>query len=93
MEKPIPTEETLKQRSRNKGDSRFEKYSLIKKELLDNEYIFTLHQFPGGNDHGPNHIKRVLEYLDKLVAGDPWKTFLALNYLFYCVQPFFMILE
>lgn len=45
----------------------FGKYSVLKKRLLEHEYQFTMANFPGGNDHGPNHIRRVLEYLDKLV--------------------------
>lgn len=28
-----------------------------------------MHRFPGGNDHGPEHIKRVLGYLDQLLGG------------------------
>ncbi|MCP4604861.1 MAG: hypothetical protein GY847_30800 [Proteobacteria bacterium] len=71
MAKLLQIEQALKLRSENSDDGRFDKYEVIKKELLGNEYIFTLHQFPGGNDHGPKHIQRVLEYLDKLVAGDP----------------------
>lgn len=61
-------ERILKQRSRQKGKHLFERYSYLKRELLENEYLFTLHAFRGGTDHGPEHIQRVLEYLDKLVG-------------------------
>ncbi len=47
----------------------YSRYQVVKSVLLSQEYSFTMSQFPGGNDHGPEHIKRVLEYLD-LLARD-----------------------
>lgn len=58
---------TIEKELKKRSSSRFLKYQTLKHELLNHEYIFTLHAFPGGNDHGPAHIKRVLEYLDKLL--------------------------
>ncbi|MBI1945391.1 MAG: NACHT domain-containing protein [Deltaproteobacteria bacterium] len=46
------------------------KFLMLKQRLLSNEYIATSAGFPGGNDHGPEHIKRVLKYLDELLGPD-----------------------
>jgi hypothetical protein len=60
----------------SKGDPHnnfYGKYDVLKQRLLHHEYHFALANFPGGNDHGPSHIKRVLDYLDSLIPD----TFLA----------------
>jgi len=52
----------------------YAKLEVLKQGLLSGEYIFTLTNFQGGNDHGPLHIERVLEYLDKLIPPDTLST-------------------
>lgn len=47
----------------------YERYSVLKHRLFTEEYSRWAAQFPGGNDHGPGHVSRVLEYLD-LLLGD-----------------------
>ena len=73
MNKLLSIEQALKQGADENNAGRFSKYQVIKDELLNNEYIFTLQHFPGGNDHGPNHINRVKKYLNELVKGEPLK--------------------
>jgi hypothetical protein len=47
------------------------KYMVLKDRLFTQEYGHWATAFPGGNDHGPLHIERVLEKLDQLVDGNP----------------------
>jgi hypothetical protein len=61
-------ETDLERRSKAKGRLFFENYNHLKGQLLSGEYLFVLHRFEGGNDHGPEHIQRVLEYLDRLLG-------------------------
>ena len=49
----------------------YDRYALVKRRVLTQEYEFWAAGFPGGNNHGPGHIRRVLEYLDQLVGNDP----------------------
>jgi hypothetical protein len=42
----------------------------LKTKLLRDIYPFWGQGFPGGNDHGPGHIERVLEKLDQLLGED-----------------------
>lgn len=66
----LQIEEALRLKSQASNSGRFAHYQSLHHALLNDEYHFTLHQFPGGNDHGPHHIRRVAEYLDKLVATE-----------------------
>jgi hypothetical protein len=47
------------------------KYAVLKEKLLTEVYTRWAQGFPEGNDHGPEHIKRVLEKLDQLVGPNP----------------------
>lgn len=49
----------------------FDKYSVLKHRLLTINYGFWGQSFKGGNDHGPQHIVRVLEHLDSLLGPSP----------------------
>ena len=51
----------------------YERYIILKQRLFNVEYGFWSAAFPGGNDHGPQHIQRVLENLDRLLGDDPLK--------------------
>lgn len=50
-----------------------EKFRLMRDRLLNVEYEHWAAGFPEGNNHGPGHIGRVLEYLDYLVGPEPLK--------------------
>ncbi len=82
--KLLAIEEALRNRSGSSESGRFGYYETLKHALLNNEYLFTLHSFPGGNDHGPKHIIRVLEYVDKLLANDIEKLSELELYLLLC---------
>ncbi len=49
----------------------------------------TMSGFPGGNDHGPGHILRVLTYLDQLLGSEPlrhldvYELFIAMMSILY----------
>ena len=62
-ESDLKIEKKLQRRSKDL----YALYSELKRKMLNHEYLFTMHAFPGGNDHGPNHIRRVLGYVDKLL--------------------------
>ncbi len=64
----LAVEKTLQRLCTKAGKPYFECYKNLKREFLENEYLFTLHGFEGGSDHGPQHIERVLEYLDKMLT-------------------------
>lgn len=49
----------------------FDKYRVLKHRLLTINYGFWGQSFEGGNDHGPQHIERVLEHLDSLLGPGP----------------------
>ena len=53
------------------GETFWPKYLALKQRLLSVEYGQTMSGFPNGNDHGPRHIGRVLEHLDRLLAPAP----------------------
>jgi hypothetical protein len=59
--------------SRKAGHEFFTKYALLHERLTKVEYTQAMQGFPGGNDHGPQHIFRVLEYLDALLGKNPLK--------------------
>lgn len=62
----------IEQVFKEKDDERmlFDKYRILKNELLTHEYVFTLVNFRGGVDHGPGHIKRVIERADELLSSE-----------------------
>lgn len=74
---------------RNKARDLYSRYSVLKDYLLKNVYTYWGQSFPGGNDHGPEHIARVLEYLDKLLgpnaarALNVYELFLAMMAILY----------
>jgi hypothetical protein len=47
------------------------KYRIIKDQLLGNLQTRWASRWPEGNDHGPGHVERVLDYLAQLVGADP----------------------
>ncbi|MDI1480411.1 HD domain-containing protein [Polyangium sp. y55x31] len=64
-------EKTL-QTFKNEGERNFfSTYSTLKERLFTYEYTQTSAEFPGGNDHGPNHIRRVLKRLDDILGRTP----------------------
>lgn len=60
----------LRHQEKNHLENYFTRFIALKEELLNNIYPHVMVGFPGGNDHGPNHIIRVLEYLDKIIGID-----------------------
>jgi HAD superfamily phosphoserine phosphatase-like hydrolase len=82
-------ESELRKASATPGISYFHRYSTVKERLLTTEYAMTMAGFPGGNDHGPEHIKRVLANLDKLLGRNPlrhvsqYELFLAMMGVLY----------
>jgi len=69
---------------RNQRENYFTRFSALKQHLLNNVYPQVMSGFPGGNDHGPAHIVRVLEYLGQLIGEDmlsvldPYELFIAM---------------
>ena len=57
-------------KAKSKSTPFYEKYILFKKRLLNNEYEFWASGFPHGNNHGPGHINRVLDNLDRLIGNN-----------------------
>lgn len=55
------------------GQNYFTKYALLKERLANVEYAQTMVGFRGGNDHGPQHIERVLDHFDALLGERPNK--------------------
>ncbi|MDC0715686.1 HD domain-containing protein [Nannocystis bainbridge] len=55
------------------GHDFFTKYFLLRERLTKVEYAQAMQGFAGGNDHGPQHIFRVLGYLDALLGKNPTK--------------------
>lgn len=53
------------------GNDFYQKYILLKKRLTTIDYANVGANFEGGNDHGPRHIQRVLEKLNRIVGNDP----------------------
>ena len=67
------------------------KYTVLKGRLFNNEYEHWAASFPHGNNHGPGHIKRVLDKLGELL-GDraleektitPYELFLSMMAILY----------
>jgi hypothetical protein len=71
------------------GGSFIAKYRLMKERLLNVEYEHWAAGFPEGNNHGRQHITRVLEYLNRLLATkplkhlNPYELFLAMMSILY----------
>jgi len=81
----------LKEEGEKEGIPLYDKYNVLKNRLLTKEYSFWAMGFPGGNDHGPQHISRVLEKLDSLLGEKPieqglinvYELFLAMMSILY----------
>jgi phosphoserine phosphatase len=82
-------ENVLKRIKDSSSESYYGRYNVLKERLLETEYTMTMAGFPGGNDHGPSHIKRVLINLDKLLGKSPlrhlspYELFLAMMAVLY----------
>jgi hypothetical protein len=68
---PYRIERSLKRAEREVGKPLCAKYQVLKDRLFTEEYAHWATAFPGGNDHGPGHIERVLEKFDQLIDGNP----------------------
>lgn len=49
----------------------YAKYKVLKKQLMDNIQTRWCSRWPEGNDHGPNHIERVLANVSAILGRDP----------------------
>jgi hypothetical protein len=84
-------ERSLKQAEGRVGQPLYAKYQVLKDRLFTQEYSHWAAAFPGGNDHGPGHIERVLEKLDQLLDGNahgknlvrPYELFLCMMSILY----------
>jgi hypothetical protein len=71
------------------GENFFTRYNLAKDRLLKLHYTRTAGGFREGNDHGPQHILRVLGYLDRILGKpgikllDPYELFLTAMSVLY----------
>jgi hypothetical protein len=85
----LAIERALKRQSSVDGPSFYHRYRVFRERVLDNEYCRTMAGFPGGNDHGPKHIIRVMANLDGLLGGRPrallteYELFLAMMGVLY----------
>lgn len=70
MPQQLRVERSLERAERSTGQLLYTKYLNLKHELFK-QANYWAGAFPGGNDHGPGHIERVLEKLDQLVGGNP----------------------
>jgi hypothetical protein len=61
-------EEHLREAQERSDKPFFSKYDVLKRQLLTADYSHWAAKFPGGNDHGPGHVERVLEKLDGLLG-------------------------
>lgn len=66
-------EKVLQEHQNGGGQNFYEKYSVLKARLLEHEYTQTSAEFEGGNDHGPQHIRRVLNKLEDILGEEPLK--------------------
>ena len=88
---PNRLEQSLKQAEKKVGKPLCARYQVLKERLFTQEYAHWATAFPGGNDHGPGHIERVLEKLDQLIDGNtarraplrPYELFLAMLSILY----------
>jgi len=62
---------SIERRLRKASPTLHAKYTVLADRLLTHEYEHWAAKFPFGNNHGPSHIKRVLENLDQLLGKDP----------------------
>lgn len=91
MSDRLGIERSLKQAEQRVGQPLYEKYRVLKDRLFSQEYAHWATAFPGGNDHGPGHIERVLEKLDQLIDGNgpgknllrPYELFLSMMSVLY----------
>ena len=72
MPQQLGIERSLERAERSTGQPLFTKYLNLRHELFK-QANYWAGAFPGGNDHGPEHVERVLEKLDQLVGGNPAK--------------------
>ena len=69
----------------------YERYVVLKQRLLTQEQSYWASRFSEGNDHGPGHISRVLEYLGMIVGSralkartlTPYELFLSMVAVLY----------
>lgn len=91
MRDRLRIERSLKRAGRQTGSPLYEKYQVLKERLFTQEYSHWATEFPGGNDHGPGHVERVLEKLDQLTDGclrdgqllRPYELFLTMMSILY----------
>lgn len=84
-------ERELRTASKRLAKPFYEKYQILKDRLLRIELTHWAVQSPGFNDHGPGHISRVLENLDRLLGSrpiakkllEPYELFLAMLAVLY----------
>jgi len=85
----LAIERSLKEAPERPGTKLWPRYELMKDRLLTVEYAQVMSGFPGGNDHGPQHILRVMAHLDHVLAPDPtahlnpYELFLAMMAVLY----------
>jgi hypothetical protein len=88
---PNRLEQSLKQAEEEVGKPLCARYQVLKQRLFTQEYAHWATAFPGGNDHGPGHIERVLEKFGQLIDGNrarhaplrPYELFLAMLSILY----------
>lgn len=88
---PNRLEQSLKQAEEEVGKPLWARYQVLKERLFTEEYAHWATGFRGGNDHGPGHIKRVLEKFDQLIEGNterraplrPYELYLAMLSILY----------
>jgi hypothetical protein len=68
---PYRIERSLRRAELEVGKPLCAKYQVLKDRLFTQEYAHWATKFPGGNDHGPGHIERVLEKFEQLIDGNP----------------------
>ena len=67
----LAIEKALKKQSDVPGHAFYSRYEVLRERVLSVEYAMTMAGFPGGNDHGPEHIRRVLSNLNDLLKPLP----------------------
>jgi hypothetical protein len=80
---------TIERKLAAAGNGYIDRYRLMRDRLLNVEYEHWAAGFPEGNNHGRGHIRRVLEYLDRLLGRsplaslEPYELFLAMMSILY----------
>lgn len=75
----------------SQGTPFYQRYEVLKHRLLNNEYEHWAASFPHGNNHGPGHIRRVMENLDRILGENflteeiitPYELFLMMMSILY----------